>query len=351
MVSAAWWHARHPILMPLTRAMLKYDSPRLQQTLHGITFPNVVGLSAGLDKNAQMPVVSEAVGFSMIEVGTMTIEPSEGNPHPWFYRLKNTKSVVVHAGLANQGIEQNLRRIQSYKPKIWKHLVLNVSVGKTNTPQTASDEASIADYIAGVERVLNERVVQMITINISCPNTYGGEPFTDAPRLAKLMDSVAALQPIVPFAIKMPIDKTWPEFKELLDVLQHYTFVKFVTVGNLAKDRTNINFKDPLPADIKGNFSGKPTWELSNNLIRQTYTHYGDRFTIIGVGGIFTPEDAYAKITLGASLVQVATGLIFEGPQLVGQINKYIDQQLINTGKIMQEVIGSATRGDASIIK
>lgn len=340
MVTAAWWHARHPFIMPLVRVLLSYRSPRLQQVLHGITFNNVVGLSAGLDKNAQMPVVCEAVGFGMIEVGTMTAEPCSGNPRPWFQRLKNTQSIAVHAGLANQGVTKNLQRLGTYKPRLWQNLVLNVSVGKTNNQTTATDEEAIADYCIGINRVLDAQLAKMITINISCPNTYGGEPFTDASRLAQLLNAVAALQPTIPVAIKMPIDKSWEEFKSLLDVLERYDFIKFVTIGNLAKNRSAINFKDPVTDSLKGNFSGKPTWELSNELIRQTYRHFHDRFTIIGVGGIFTPAEAYTKITLGASLVQIATGLVFEGPQLAGQINQYIDRQLAKNNKSLQDIIG-----------
>jgi dihydroorotate dehydrogenase len=117
--------------------------------------------------------------------------------------------------------------------------------------------------------------------------------------------------------------------------------VKFVTIGNLAKDRSKIKFKDPLPENLKGNFSGKPTWDLSNNLIKHTYMHYRKRFVIIGVGSVFTPEDAVKKIALGASLVQLATGLIFEGPQVVGQINKYVDGVLAERGIGISELIGS----------
>ncbi len=343
MVAFSFRMSKLPWLLAPIRGLLRYDSPLLAQTIHGITFPNVVGLTAGLDKNAQMPAMSEAMGFGMIEVGTMTIDPCDGNPRPWFYRLKKTKSLVVYAGLANKGIEDNLKRIHGYG-NLWQKLVLNVSVGKTNNKKNADDAKGIDDNVRGVKRVLDEGIAQMITINISCPNTYGGEPFTDAKRLKRLMDEVAKLSPDIPIAIKLPIDKPWEEFKTLLDVLKQYKFVKFLTIGNLAKDRSKIAFKDPLPDGLKGNFSGKPTWDLSNNLIRQTYLQYGKRFTIIGVGSIFTPEDALTKITLGASLVELATGLIFEGPQLIGQINKRIDQELKDKQVTLQSLIGSAAK-------
>jgi dihydroorotate dehydrogenase (fumarate) len=321
--------------------LLGYESPRLTQTLHGITFHNVVGLTAGLDKNAEMPAVCGAVGFGMVEVGTMTIQPSSGNPRPWFYRLKKTKSLAVYAGLANHGIEENLSRLGQYKPDLWKQLVLNISIGKTNCPDNADDRRGIADNVQGIERVLHEVIAQMITINISCPNTFGGEPFTDPKRLKLLMGAVSKLRPAIPFSVKLPIDKPWEEFEQLLKVLSQYPFVKFVTIGNLAKDKDKIDFKDVVPPDLKGKFSGKPTWELSNNLIARTYEHYGQRFTIIGVGGVFSPHDAYHKIELGASLLELATGMVFEGPQLIGQINRYIDNRLTSNGQTLQQLIGS----------
>jgi dihydroorotate dehydrogenase len=118
----------------------------------------------------------------------------------------------------------------------------------------------------------------------------------------------------------MPCDLPWPKFAKLLAVADKHK-VTGLTISNLAKDRGLLKLMDPLPASVKGNLSGKPVWPLSNNLIKLTYKKYHRRFTIIGVGGIFTAEDAYTKIKLGASLVELITGLIYEGPQLIGKIN------------------------------
>lgn len=139
----------------------------------------------------------------------------------------------------------------------------------------------------------------------------------------------------------MPSHLKWEYFGELLDVADKHN-VMGVTIGNLAKDRAQANLMDPLPDAIKGNLSGKPTWELSNNLIRQTYKNYGKRFVIIGVGGIFCAEDAYTKIKMGATLVELISGLIFEGPQLIGQINKDLVSLLEKDGyNSITEAIGA----------
>ena len=118
----------------------------------------------------------------------------------------------------------------------------------------------------------------------------------------------------------MPINIGWEDFKQLLDVAIKYN-INGVTIGNLNKDRKDPDIKDSIPENIKGNISGKPTFRLSNNLISQTYKYSGDKLKIIGVGGVFSYEDAYNKIKLGASLVGLITGMIYNGPQLIGQIN------------------------------
>lgn len=129
----------------------------------------------------------------------------------------------------------------------------------------------------------------------------------------------------------MPVDLVWNDFKKLLDVAVNYG-VSGVTIANLVKDRSLVNPLDELPDSVKGNLSGKPTEEIGNELLRQTYLNYGDKLTIIGVGGIFTAEDAYKKIRLGASLVEIISGLIYCGPQLAAEINDGVSQFLKRDG-------------------
>jgi len=138
----------------------------------------------------------------------------------------------------------------------------------------------------------------------------------------------------------MPSDLDWPQFNKLLqEIIKHR--IAGVTISNLAKDRSKLKLKDELPATVKGNLSGKPTWEISNHLIKETFLNYGDKLTIIGVGGVFSPEDAYTKIKLGASLVELITGMIFGGPQLIGQINLGIVKLLKKDGyRHISEAIG-----------
>lgn len=314
----------------------------LSQTIHGITFKNPVGLSAGFDKNFKLPLLMNAVGFGFMEGGSLTLEACEGNPKPWFYRLPSSKSLVVHAGLANDGVEAIIKRLQEYGTKRLAGFPLNISVAKTNSPNTCTDSEAIADYIGSLRYIRRSAMGDMITLNISCPNTYGGEPFTTPERLDLLLASVDKLHLNQPVFVKMPSHLTWKEFDALLRVIARH-HIDGVTIGNLAKNRKTAKLTDPLPGHIKGGLSGKPTQKLTDDLIRKTYLHYRGRFVIIGVGGIFTAEDAYRKIKLGANLVELITGMIFEGPQRIGQINEGLVELLARDGfKHIDEAVGTA---------
>lgn len=306
----------------LVRSVWAYEnSAKLGQEVLGIRFRNPMGLSAGFDKNFELPVMLKSIGFGFMEGGSLTSKPCTGNPKPWFHRLPKTKSIVVHAGLANQGVLKIIEKIKSYHPSTFSDFPLNISVAKTNSKATASETDAIADYIDSLLQIKDAGVGDIVTLNISCPNTYGGEPFTTPELLERLLQKVDGVHLSQPVFIKMPVDLAWPDFNKLLVVAAKHQ-VAGITIGNLAKDRGQVKLKDPLPQTVKGGLSGKPTWELSNNLIRQTYKQYHRRFVIIGVGGVFSAEDAYTKIKLGATLVELITGIIFEGPQLIGQINQ-----------------------------
>lgn len=318
-----------------------YKNPGvLGQTLHGIEFQNPVGLSAGFDKNFELAQLLKTVGFGFMEGGSLTFHACDGNPRPWFYRLPKTKSLVVYAGLANKGVNTIINTLHEYPKDTFKDFPLNISIAKTNSKQTCSDTEAIADYIGSLTLLQNANLGSMYTLNISCPNTYGGEPFTTPERLEALLHAVDQLQLKTPLFIKMPSHLPWQEFKKLLQVADTHN-VQGLTISNLAKDRGATKLMDPLPNSVKGNLSGKPTQDLSNKLIRQTYKKYGHRFTIIGVGGIFCAQDAYTKIKLGATLVELITGMIFEGPQLIGQINQELVTLLKQDGyKNISEAIG-----------
>lgn len=293
----------------------------LSQELLGLRFDEPVGLSAGFDKNAEAIGVTSNLGFGFGTVGSVTAEVCEGNPRPWFYRLKKSKSLVVHVGLANQGVRRILNRLTTEKHRldVRHHVVL--SIAKTNINCVVTEEEGIADYVASYKLAVKNQTVAMLEINISCPNTYGGEPFTKPAALKNLLDALSQIPSKKPVTLKLPSDLEWPAVKRLIDVATTYQFVKALTVANLAKDRSKIALKDELPDSVLGNLSGVPVRELSNTLLRQLRREYGKRFVLIGVGGIMSSEDAYEKIRYGADLVELISGMIYTGPQLPTHIH------------------------------
>lgn len=341
MVSTGRFAHRLIIVEPMLQSLWAHkDDALLGQTVFGLHFRNPVGLSAGLDKNANLPGTVKAIGFGFATVGSITADAAAGNAKPWYHRLPKTHSIVVNAGLPNEGAERINQRIARYNSRIFEDFPLVASVAKTNSPKTCTDEAGIEDYKEGLTKLQYNPHIAMFELNISCPNAFGGEPFTRPKPLDALLRAVDELKLTQPLTIKMPIDKSWKEFDELLNIIVKHN-VHAVTIGNLQKNRQAATLKDELPDNIPGNLSGKPCFEASNMLIAKAYKKYGDALVIIGVGGIFSAEDAYQKIRLGATLVELITGVIFNGPQLIGQINHDLAAYVRRDGYTnISEVIG-----------
>ncbi len=311
------------IARALTKFFFNYQNPLLEQTVYGIKFANPVGLSAGFDKDAELINILPSVGFGFQSVGSITAKPYEGNPKPWLYRLKKTQSIVVNFGLKNVGVDEIIKRIRNSI----KQYPLMISVAKTNSPTTTDTVNGITDYVETLSKLEQNQIGDIYEINISCPNAFGGESFTTPELLEPLLARISSLKLSKPIFIKMPINLPFEDFKKLLDIILKYQ-MSGVIIGNLNKDRARPEIKDKIPEGLKGNLSGKPTFELSNNLISETYNYCGDKLKIIGVGGIFSAADAYEKIKRGASLVQLITGMIFEGPALIGNINEELVELL-----------------------
>lgn len=320
-----------------------HSSTILQTKVFGVTFRNPVGLSAGFDKAIEMPKIMHNVGFGWMTGGSVTWGDYEGNEGPWFHRLPKSKSLVVNAGLPSEGTPVVIERVRKYDTKLFSDFPLNVSVAKTNSKTSVGDEAGIKDYCKSLEAFDDLLQVSFLEINISCPNTFGGEPFTTPERLEKLLSAVDKLYLTKPVIIKMPINLPIAEFDKLLDVIATHS-VAGVAIGNLLKDRKLVKLQDPLPDSIKGNLSGKPNKEITTELIRRTYKKFGKELAIIGMGGVMSAEDAYEKIKAGASLVALITGMIFEGPQLIGDINIGLTKLLAADGYVnISEAVGKST--------
>ena len=303
------------------RISLKYNNPKLVIEKFGLKFQNPIGLSAGIDKDVKIFKLLHSVGFGFAECGSVTLDPYQGNERPWYTRLPKSKSIIVNSGLRSEGAVKVIDRATKYPDSLLQKFPLNISIAKTNSQKSSTQESGIRDYVESFKLWEEKGNAKLYTINISCPNTFGGEPFTDPESLENLLSEVDKLNITKPIFVKMPIDKTWENAEKLLDVCASHN-VQGITLGNLFKDRTKLKLQDEFDDNIKGNFSGRPCWDASNELLARAYAKFGSRFVFSGVGGVFSAEDAYTKIRLGATFVQIATGVIFEGPMLIGQINK-----------------------------
>lgn len=312
----------------LTQWFLAFDHPVLNKNIAGIEFNNPVGLSAGYDYNGDLTQIIPSVGFGFQTIGTVTLEPYGGNPKPRFGRFPNSQAILVNKGLMSSGARAIIQKLE----KVMFRIPTGISIGSTNKGYH-SDSEQILDIIKCFALFEKSSLKHAYyELNISCPNTFGGEPFTEAKKLDVLLKAVDQRKLTRPLFVKLPIDLSEKASLELLRVIDKHN-TQGLIIGNLTKDKNNPAV---LPEDRAvwkkrpGNLSGKPTFERSNALISLAKKHYGKRFVIVGTGGIFTSEDAWAKIRRGADLVQLITGMIFEGPPAIGLINRGLADKMLD---------------------
>ncbi|MDU6640602.1 MAG: quinone-dependent dihydroorotate dehydrogenase, partial [Alloscardovia omnicolens] len=216
-----------------------------------------------------------------------------------------------------------------------KTMRISVSIARTNDNKTGDIAEGVEDYAKSFRRAANR--THMLEVNISCPNTRVGEQFTKPENLDKLFTELDKIDRVQPVLVKMPSDKSWEEFKELVDVLADHN-VQGLSIANLRKDRDGLD----IPSDWAGGISGLPTIAVSNEIIENTYREYHDRFAIAGIGGIFTPEHAYAKIRKGSSLVMFITSLMYRGPQNITVLKRGLASLLRRDGfNSIEEAVGA----------
>lgn len=315
------------------RALFGYSHPSLEQDVLGMHCKNPIGLSAGFDKNAELTHIMPYSGFGFMEVGSITGEQCDGNPKPRLWRLPEQQSLVVWYGLKNNGAEAVAARMAG---KTFQFPV-GINLAKTNSLATCDDARAIADYVKGARAFKD--IGDYFTINISCPNTYGGEPFIDPERLELLLSAIDAVGVQKPIFIKLSPDLSRSELDAILDVASKHAIDGFVS-SNLTKKRDTPTLSG-VDVPRHGGMSGKLVSDASDAQIRHIYKRFGSSKTIIGVGGVFTAEDAYRKIRAGASLVQLITGMIYQGPQCISDINRGLVTLLERDGYTsITEVIG-----------
>lgn len=281
----------------------------------GVKFSNPIGIAAGFDKNAVTLPFLNSIGCGFVTAGSVTLRLRPGNEKPWFHRLPESGSIIVHAGLPNKGINEVARNIKNNRDNIGSMVtILSVAVVAQSAGHTT--ESAIDDAIEVMERISRDELADMAEVNISCPNANDDQPFTQPGMLEKLLKAIDKLEYPLPVFMKMP-SKSWEKFEKLIDIILKHN-VQGVSIANLTTSR-GIDLKDTIPDGVHGGLSGQPCFERSNELIEKTRKKCGKRLYIIGIGGVMSAGDAQVKIDAGADLVALISGLIFEGPQLIGE--------------------------------
>ncbi|HZX26785.1 MAG TPA: quinone-dependent dihydroorotate dehydrogenase [Telluria sp.] len=316
--------AAHNLTLPALRRAARLGLTNLcsrpapdPRTVMGITFPNPVGLAAGLDKDGAYIDGLAALGFGFIEVGTVTPRAQPGNPMPRMFRLPQAKAIINRMGFNNHGVDAFVANVRASRFYQDRQGVLGLNIGKNATTPI---ENAADDYLHCLEKVYP--YASYVTVNISSPNTKNLRQLQGASELdallARLKDAQQRLadqhQRYVPLTLKIAPDLDAEQIKNIADaLLRHKIDGVIATNTTLARDAVQ-----GLPhADEAGGLSGAPVFELSNAVIRGLKRELGDAIPIIGVGGILRGADARAKIEAGAQLVQLYSGLIYAGPALV----------------------------------
>jgi dihydroorotate dehydrogenase len=307
---------RIPPVSALLRAIFRSKNAGPQVRVMGLNFANPIGMAAGYDKDATAWRGLACLGFSHIEVGTVTPRPQPGNPQPRSFRLVEDRAVINRMGFNNLGAEAMVRQIKRSRPK---GLVLGVNIGKNKT--TPLEQAN-QDYLTLLRTFAP--LADYLAVNVSSPNTPGLRSLQSRAALEELLQPLAAekkaqaaqLKRHVPIVVKLAPDLTEAELNEALDVILENE-MDGVIINNTTISRPSL--KSPL-AQETGGLSGAPLTALSLETLQRAARHIDGRLPIIASGGVMGAADAQARLDAGAALVQVYTGLIFEGPALVKQI-------------------------------
>lgn len=321
------------------------DDPTLVCRLWGRDFANPIGLAAGLDKNAKALNELLSLGFGFVEVGAITPRPQKGNAKPRLFRLAEDKALINHFGFPNEGLEricaqlQHRLRMQIRSPGI---VGANVGVNR-DTEETRIEELIISDYVKSIKRLCN--LVDYLVINVSCPNTPGLRKLQERKSLARLTAKALAARAEVsgiarpPLLLKIDPDLQ-SHVKEDIANIAISCGIDGLIISNTTVGRPNT-LKSRHKNQI-GGLSGRPLFARSTEVLREMYRLTEGRIPLIGLGGVASGRDAYTKVRAGASLVQLYTALVYEGPSLVSRVKNELTRCLREDGySNVQEAVGA----------
>lgn len=301
----------------LFKSMFTIKHPSLERELWGIKFPNPVGLAAGFDKDARWTDELSTLGFGFVEIGTVTPLPQPGNDKPRLFRLPADEALINRMGFNNQGAAVAAQRLRQRK----EHLIIGGNIGKN---KVTPNEDALSDY----EKCFKElyEVVDYFVVNVSSPNTPGLRELQDKEPLMRILNRLQQMNKDLgapkPLLLKIAPDLTDSQLDDIVEIVQT-TGIEGIVATNTTIDRSGLNTPTAdVDAIGAGGLSGKPVRKRATEVIRYLHTKSSGSFPIVAVGGIYTAADAKEKLDAGASLVQVYTGFIYEGPAIAKNICK-----------------------------
>jgi dihydroorotate dehydrogenase len=304
----------------LFNKLYSIDNPVLERNLFGLTFKNPIGLAAGFDKNATMFNDLEYLGFGFIEIGTVTPKAQNGNERPRLFRLIKDKAILNRMGFNNDGLHAVKERLKKRKKT---RLIIGGNIGKN---KLTSNEKAIDDYKLCFDELFD--VVDYFVVNVSSPNTPNLRELQEKEPLMKILSELQIMnfqksfqKPIL---LKIAPDLSFEQLDDIIEIVQE-TKIAGVIATNTTINRSDLKTENAFVESLgPGGISGKPLSKRSTDVIKYLHEKSNASFPIIGVGGIHSPEDAIEKIRAGASLIQLYTGFIYEGPAIVKKINREI---------------------------
>ncbi|MCZ4694906.1 quinone-dependent dihydroorotate dehydrogenase [Ancylomarina euxinus] len=311
------------LMRSIVSAQFNVKHPKLERELFGLKFPNPVGLAAGLDKNAEAFDFLGSMGFGFIEIGTVTPKAQAGNPLPRLFRFVNDKALVNRMGFNNEGVEEVVSRLRKKKTQV----IIGGNIGKNKL--TPNEEAT-SDYIKCFKALYP--LVDYFVVNVSSPNTPNLRELQDKDPLTKLltdlMDLNRSMVKAKPILLKIAPDLNQSQLDDIIDIVKE-TKIDGIVSTNTTISRDGLSYpEDQIQKVGAGGLSGQPLRERATEVIRYIHKKSNGSIPIIGVGGIMSKEDALEKLKAGASLIQLYTGFIYEGPALVKAINKELLRKL-----------------------
>ena len=310
-----------PFSGAIIRGIYKKETPSLEKEVFGIHFPNPVGLAGGLDKNGEFYNDMANFGFGFVEIGSLTPQPQDGNPKPRCFRVPGDRAIINRFGINNKGVKNAVEHLKKVRPEV----IVAANISKNTT---SVNEEAAKDYESAFALLYD--FVDMFVVNISCPNVVGLTVLQDMNFLSDIIDRLLSLRMYYddyrPILLKVSPDLSHEQLDEIIDYSLR-SGIDGIVAGNTTRSREGLTSISPEKIEAIGNggMSGAPVHKKNLELVKYVHTRSEGKLPIIGVGGIMSPEDAQEMIDAGASLVELYSGFIYEGPGLIKRILKHFE--------------------------